>query len=164
MAEKKKLTLKTEKTWRLVFRILFALIAFVLPIVIISFKYKLITQFTGYKLSAIGLILCVVVLWRLKTRLMEWITSWEYSIMKYILIGFSRVYIFLIVLAILVMARQGLENLIFCIEWLCVCECLAYLVIYPLEQKHDYNVKRIIRGNERKEDYRDVIKELNGGN
>lgn len=164
MAEKKKLNLKTEKTWRFIFRLLFALIAFVLPIVIISFKYKLITQFTGYKLSAIGLILCVVVLWRLKTKLMEWISSWEYSIMKYVLIGFSRVYIFLIVLAILVMARQGLENLIFCIEWLCVCECLAYLVIYPLEQKHDYNVKRIIRGNERKEDYRDVIRELNGGN
>ena len=164
MSTSKQLNLKTEKTWRLIFRILFALVAFILPIIIISIKYKLITQFTGYKLSAVGLILCIVVLWRFKTRLMEWINSWEYSIMKYVLIGFSRVYIFLIVLAILIMARQGLENLIFCIEWICVCECIAYLIIYPLEQKHDYNVKRVIRGNERKEDYKEAIRELNGGN
>jgi len=164
MSTSKQLNLKTEKIWRLIFRILFALVAFILPIIIISIKYKLITQFTGYKLSAVGLILCIVVLWRFKTRLMEWINSWEYSIMKYVLIGFSRVYIFLIVLAILIMARQGLENLIFCIEWICVCECIAYLIIYPLEQKHDYNVKRVIRGNERKEDYKEAIRELNGGN
>lgn len=160
----KELNLTTEKRWRFIFRTLFALVAFILPIVIISIKYKLITQFTGYKLSAVGLILCVVVLWRFKTRLMEWINSWEYSIMKYVLIGFSKVYIFILVLAILILARQGLENLIFCIEWICVCECLAYLVIYPLEEKHDYNVKRVIRGNERKEDYKAAIKELSGGN
>jgi hypothetical protein len=158
----KNLDLKVEKRWRFIFRILFALVAFVLPVVIISIKYKLITKFTGYKLSAVGLILCIVVLWRFKTRLMEWINSWEYSIMKYILIGFSKVYIFLIVLAILIMARQGLENLIFCIEWICVCECIAYLIIYPLEEKHDYNVKRVIRGIERKEDYKEAIRELGG--
>lgn len=160
----KELNLTTEKRWRFIFRALFALVAFVLPIVIISIKYKLITQFTGYKLSAVGLILCVVVLWRFKSRLMEWINSWEYSIMKYVLIGFSKVYIFMLVLAILLLARQGLENLIFCIEWICVCECIAYLVIYPLEEKHDYNVKRVIRGNERKEDYKAAIKEMSGGN
>jgi hypothetical protein len=156
------LDLKVEKRWRFIFRALFALVAFVLPVVIISLKYKLITQFTGYKLSAVGLILCIVVLWRFKSRLMEWINSWEYSIMKYVLIGFSKVYIFLLVLAILVMARQGLENLIFCIEWICVCECIAYLIIYPLEEKHDYNVKRVIRGIERKEDYKEAIRELGG--
>lgn len=164
MAEKKKLDLKTAKIYRLISRIVFALIAFILPIVIVSTKYNLITEFTGYKLSAVGLILCIVILWRFKTRLMEWINTWEYSVMKYILIGFSRIYIFMIVLAILLMARQGLESLIFCIEWICLCECIAYLIIYPVEQKFDYEVKRIIRGNERKEDYRDVIKELNGGN
>lgn len=158
----KNLDLKVEKRWRFIFRTLFALVAFVLPVVIISLKYKLITQFTGYKLSAVGLILCIVVLWRFKSRLMEWINSWEYSIMKYVLIGFSKVYIFLLVLAILIMARQGLENLIFCIEWICVCECIAYLIIYPLEEKHDYNVKRVIRGIERKEDYKEAIRELGG--
>ena len=164
MAETKELSLKKEKSLRLIFRIVFAVVSFILPVLIVSFKYKLITQFTGYKLSAVGLILCIVVLWRFKSRLMEWINSWEYSILKYILIGFSKVYIFLIVLAILLMARQGLENLILCIEWICLCECVAYLVIYPLEEKHDYNVKRAIRGIERKEDYKEAIKEINGGN
>lgn len=156
--------LKQTKLIRLILRILFGVIAFALPVVIISTKYKLITQFTGYKLSAVGLILCVIVLWRFKTSLMNWINTWEYSVLKYILIGFSRVYIFALVLAILLVAKQGLDNIIFCIEWICVCESLAYLVIYPLEQKYDYQVKRIIRGIERKEDYKDAIKDLNGGN
>jgi hypothetical protein len=164
MAESKKLDLKTEKTKRLIFRILFAVVAFILPVVIISTKYKLITQFSGYKLSAMGLLLCVIILWRFKTRLMDWVNSWEYSLMKYILIGFSRVYIFLLVLAMLILAQQGLESLIFCIEWICLCECIAYLAIYPIEQHYDYRVKRIIRGNERKEDYKEAIRELNGGN
>ena len=164
MAETKELSLKKEKSLRLIFRLAFAVVSFILPVLIVSFKYKLITQFTGYKLSAVGLILCIVVLWRFKSRLLEWINSWEYSILKYILIGFSKIYIFLIVLAILLMARQGLENLIFCIEWICLCECIAYLVIYPLEEKHDYNVKRVLRGIERKEDYKEAIKEINGGN
>ena len=164
MGDTKKLDLKTEKLKRLIVRILFTIIAFVLPVIIIASRYKLISQFTGYKLSAVGLILCVVVLWRFKTNLMEWVNSWEYSIMKYIIIGFSRVYIFLLVLAVLQLAKQGIDNLVFCIEWICMCECIAYLVIYPLEQRYDYNVKRILRGNERKEDYKEAIRELSGGN
>lgn len=156
-------TLKQAKTKRFIFRVLFALVAFVLPIVIIGIKYKLITHFTGYKLSVVGLILCVIVVWRFKTRLMEWIASWEYSISKYILIGFSRIYIFIIVLAILGLAKTGLDKIIFCIEWLCVCEAIAYLILYPLEQKYDYQVKRIIRGIERKEDYKEAVKELKDG-
>ena len=164
MGDTKKLDLKTEKLKRFIVRILFTVIAFVLPVIIIASRYKLISQFTGYKLSAVGLILCVVVLWRFKTNLMEWVNSWEYSIMKYIIIGFSRVYIFLLVLAVLQLAKQGIDNLVFCIEWICMCECIAYLVIYPLEQRYDYNVKRILRGNERKEDYKEAIRELSGGN
>ena len=66
-------------------------------------------------------------------------------------------------LALLIMARKGIEDLIFCIEWISLCECIAYLIVYPLEEEHDYNVKRILRGIERKEDYREVIKELQGG-
>lgn len=155
--------LQTAKTKRLLSRSMFAIIAFILPVIIVSIKYKLITHFNGYKLSAVGLILCIVVIWRFKSKLMNWINSWEYSVMKYVLIGFSRVYLFIIVLTLLLMARQGLDTLIFCVEWICLCECIAYLLIYPLEQKCDYSVKRIIRGIERKEDYKEAIKELSGG-
>ena len=158
------LKLKKAKTYRLIYRILFALVAFILPLIIVSTKYSIVKEFSGYKLTAIGLILCIIVLWRFKSRLMDWVNSWEYSIMKYILIGFSRVYIFLIIVAILLMARQGLEKLIFCIEWICLCECISYLILYPLEQKFDYQVKRIIRGIERKQDYKEAIHEINGGN
>lgn len=161
--ENKKLNLKTEKLYRLLFRALFVLVAFILPIIIVSIKYKLFTQFNGFKLSVVGLLLCIIILWRFKTQVMEWVQSWEYSIMKYIIVGISRVYIFILTLVILLLARKGLENLIFCIEWVCLCECISYLILYPLEQKHDFNVKRIIRGNERKEDYIEALKETQGG-
>lgn len=164
MEEKKKPNLKAEKTYRLIYRILFVLVSVVIPIVIVAYKYKLITEYTGYKLSLVGAVLCITLIWNFKKRLLDWITSWEYSIMKYILLGFSRVYIFIIMLIILIMARQGIESLIFCVEWISLCECIAYLVIYPLEERHDYKVKRILRGIERKEDYKEAIKELEGGN
>ena len=164
MAEDKKLNLKKEKCWRLIFRILFVLIAIVSPIIIVSLKYKLITECTGYKLSLVGAVLCIVVVWNSRKRLFDWIYTWEYSVMKYILIGFSRVYIFIIMLVLLNMAKKGIEDLTFCIEWISLCECVAYLIIYPLEERHDHNVKRILRGIERKEDYKEAIKELQGGN
>ena len=154
--------LTKEKNFRLFYRILFALAAFVAPLIIVSIKYNLITEFNGYKLSAVGLILCIIILWCFKNKLVEWISNWEYSIMKYILLGFSKVYIFIIILAVLVLAEQEIANLKFCIEWVCVCEAVAYLIFLPLEQSHDYKVKRIIRGNERKEDYKSAIKELEG--
>lgn len=163
MNETKKLNLKTEKLWRLLFRSLFVLVAVILPITIVSIKYKLITEFTGYKLSIVGAVLCILIVWYFKKQLLTWITTWEYSIMKHILLGISKVYIFIIILAVLLMARKGIEDLIFCIEWIALCECIAYLIIFPLEEKHDYNVKRILRGIERKEDYKEAIKELNGG-
>ena len=164
MSQSKKETLKKEKNLRLFYRLLFILVSIVAPVWIVSTKYKLISEFSGYKLSIIGLLLCVIILWRVKHKIMEWVNSWEYTISKYIILGFSRVYLFILVLAILLLARQGLDNLIFCIEWVCLLECLAYLIIYPIEQRHDYNVKRIIRGIERKEDYKEAINELNGGN
>lgn len=162
MADNKRLDLKTEKLYRFIFRVLFTLVSVVIPIVIISFRYKVFSEFSGYKLSVIGIILCVIIVWHFKNQLLEWINTWEYSIMKYILLGFSKVYIFILMLVLLLMARQGIEDLIFCIEWISLCECISYLVIYPLQEKHDYNVKRILRGIERKEDYRDVINELGG--
>lgn len=155
-------SLKKAKGLRLLFRSLFALIAFILPCIIVAFKYKLITEYSGYKLSVVGVILIIVLIWRFKDMLLKWIASWEYSIMKYILLGFSKVAVFILVLTILLMARTGLENLIFCIEWICVCECIAYLGIYPVEEKYDNDVKRILRGIERKEDYKEAIQELGG--
>lgn len=154
--------LQKAKRLRLLFRSLFALFAFFLPCLIISFKYKLITEFTGYKLSVVAVILLIIFIWRFKEKLLEWIKSWEYSIMKYILLGLSKVAIFILTLTILLLARTGLENLIFCIEWICLCECIAYLIIYPFEEKFDNQVKRILRGIERKDDYKEAINELGG--
>lgn len=152
--------LKKAKTLRLLFRALFALIAFITPIIIVAIKFELITKFTGYKLSVIGLFTLILIVWRFKKRLGEWINSWEYSILKYILIGFSRVYLFIFAIILLGIAQKGLTNILFCFEWIAVCEVLSYMVIYPLEEKYDHQVKRILRGIERKSDYKEAIREL----
>lgn len=156
------LSLSKEKKLRLLYRILFALIAFVAPLVFVCLKFEVFTktETTKYKISAVFLIMLVIILWRFKKRLYDWVISWEYSILKYILIGFSRVYLFIIALAILYLSSIGLESVIFCLEWICLCECIAYLIIYPLEMRHDNNIKRLIRKLERKEDYKEAIKEL----
>lgn len=154
--------LQKAKRFRLLFRSLFALFAFFLPGLIISTKYKLITEFTGYKLSIVAIVLLIIFIWRFKEKLLEWIKSWEYSIIKYILLGLSKVAAFILILTVLLLARTGLENLIFCIEWICLFECIAYLIIYPFEEKFDTEVKRILRGIERKEDYKEAISELGG--
>lgn len=156
------LSLAKEKKLRLMYRILFALIAFVAPLVLVCIKFEVFTKATGYKISAIFILMLVIVLWRFKKRLYDWVISWEYSILKYILIGFSRVYLFILMLILLVLVKQGLDTITFCLEWICTCECIAYLIIYPLEMRHDNNIKRLLRKAERKEDYKEAIKELNG--
>ena len=162
--EKKELTLKECKLYRLILRVAFALIAFVIPMIIIGFKFHIFSHSTMEKWSIAGITLLLVVGWRFKKRLHEWITSWEdQNIFKHILIGFGRVWPFLLVVILLVVihfsAYQLINDILFCLEWTCALECVAYLILYPMEMKMDYKVKRMIRKQERIEDYQDAIKE-----
>lgn len=155
-----KANLTKEKRLRFLFRFLFTLVAFVFPILMISFKFEIFTQFNGFKLTAMGLLLLVITLWRFKNKLMEWINSWEYSVMKYILIGFSRCYIFILIVAVLLLAKQGIESLIFVCEWISVAEIIAYTIIYPLEQKYDFLIKRELRKQETRETNAELLEQL----
>ena len=49
---------------------------------------------------------------------------------------------------------------LFCLEWTCVCELVAYLFVYPMEMRFDWLVKRMIRKEERKADYKEAIREM----
>lgn len=168
MAETKTETSLTEtqqavskaKKLRLLFRCIFALVGFIAPLVIIGFKFKLFSESsgTGYKLSVMFIVALIIAVWRFKKRIMDWINEWEYSILKYILIGFSRVYVFILVVVIILLARNGLENLIFVLEWLCICECAAYLLVYPVEQYYNSQVLRLTRKDEREADYVSAMK------
>lgn len=155
-----KANLKKEYRLRFLFRFLFTLVSFVFPAIIIGIKFDIINNFSGIKLSIMGLLLLVITLWRFKNKLMEWINSWEYSIMKYILIGFSRCYIFILIAVVLTLAQHGLDNLIFICEWVSVAEIVAYTILYPLEQKYDFLIKRELRKQETRETNTELLEQL----
>lgn len=159
------MTLKKAKIYRFLLRFLFVSIAFIVPIVIICIKFDIFYKASPQKISILGLLLILLISWRFKKKLGEWITSWENSnIFKHIIIGISKVWPFLLLVAILFLIKYSavkiLDDILFCLEWAALCELFAYLVLYPIEMKMDYIVKRMVRKQERTTDYKDAIKEM----
>ena len=58
----KKVDIKVAKRNRLILRILFCLVDFVVPIVLIGIKFKLFTEFNGIKLTIMGVMVLLLVL------------------------------------------------------------------------------------------------------
>ncbi len=161
----KEITLEKAKLYRLISRIAFTAIGFVLPMVIVAVKFKIFTAYTNTKISIMGIILLLIIAWRFKKKLFEWINSWENSnVLKWILIGLGRVWPFLLVVVLIAVihwsATRIIGDALFCLEWVCACELFCYLIIYPFEMKMDYLVKRMTQKNERKEDYKEAIREM----
>jgi hypothetical protein len=161
----KQYTLEQAKKYRLLLRIAFAIVAFIIPIIITVTKFDILTKANTTKVSILGILILVLIAWRFKNKIGTWIDSWENSnIFKHILIGISKIWVFLLILIILYMVNSNttktLSNLIFCIEWISVCEAFSYMAIYPLEMKFSYIIERNIRKQERKEDYKEAIKEM----
>lgn len=162
---KKQYTLEQAKKYRLILRIAFAIVSFIVPLVIILIKFEIFTKATTTKVSILGILMLVLVAWRFKNKIGTWINSWENSnIFKHILIGISKIWVFILMLIILYIVKNDitktLSDLIFCIEWISVCEAFSYMVLYPLEMKFSHIIERNIRKQERKEDYKEAIKEL----
>ena len=151
--------IKLAKQNRLWLRILFCLVDFVAPILIIGMKYKLFTNFNGVKLTLIGVILLLLVLFRFRAKLLAWINSWEYSTFKYILLGLNKIFIFVLVWVVAMLAEAHIGNLAFCLGWIALCSAIAYLAINPFIEKYDYIVKREIRKEETKEALRELQQE-----
>ena len=151
--------IKLAKQNRLWLRILFCLVDFVAPILIIGMKYKLFTNFNGIKITLIGAILLLLVLFRFRSKLLSWINSWEYSTFKYILLGLNKIFIFILVWVVAMLAEAHIGNLAFCLGWIALCSAIAYLAINPFIEKYDYIVKREIRKEETKEALRELQQE-----
>jgi len=154
-----KIDITTAKRYRLILRILFCLVDFVLPIVIIGLKYKFFTQFNGIKLTLMGTIIALLVLFRFRAKLLAWVNNWEYSVMKYIILGINKIFIFLLIWFIAMLAEAHIGNLAFCLGWIALCSAIAYLVINPFIEKYDYIVKKEIRKAETKEALRELQEE-----
>ena len=142
------------KIYRIFFTILIILALIVT--ILIGMKYKLFTQFNGIKLTFIGIILLLLVLFKFRKRILDWINTWEYSIWKYIILGLNKIFIFLLIWVIALLAEAQIGNLAFCLGWIAVCSAIAYLAINPFIEKYDYIVKKEIRKSETKE----ALKEL----
>ena len=155
----KKVDIKQAKLYRLILRILFCLVDFVIPIVFIGIKYKLFTQFNGIKLTLIGMILLLLIVFRFRAKLLAWINNWEYSIWKHILLGINKIFVFILIWVIAMLAEAQIGNLAFCLGWIAVCSAIAYLAINPFIEKYDYIVKREIRKAETKEAIRELQEE-----
>ena len=155
----KKIDIKEAKMRRLILRILFCLVDFVIPIVFVGIKYKLFTQFNGIKLTMMGMILLLLVLFRFRAKLLAWVNNWEYSIMKYIILGINKIFVFLLIWVIAMLAEAQIGNLAFCLGWIAVCSAIAYLAINPFIEKYDYIVKKEIRKAETKEAIRELQEE-----
>lgn len=155
----KKIDIKQAKLYRLILRILFCLVDFVIPIVFIGIKYKLFTQFNGIKLTMMGMILLLLVVFRFRAKLLAWVNNWEYSIWKYIILGINKIFVFLLIWVIAMLAEAQIGNLAFCLGWIAVCSAIAYLAINPFIEKYDYIVKKEIRKSETKEALRELKEE-----
>lgn len=155
----KKIDIKQAKLYRLILRILFCLVDFVIPIVFIGIKYKLFTQFNGIKLTIMGMILLLLVVFRFRAKLLAWVNNWEYSIWKYIILGINKIFVFLLIWVIAMLAEAQIGNLAFCLGWIAVCSAIAYLAINPFIEKYDYIVKKEIRKSETKEALRELKEE-----
>ena len=166
---KKEITLDGAKRYRLFCRLGFALVAWIIPLAITLAKFDLFRQNAAVKIGFLGLLIVLLIGWRMKDKIVEWINSWENSNMfKHILIGFGKVFPFALMVIILGLckasvaeATKPVDDMLFCLEWTALCELVAYVGIYPFEMKFDYIVNRMIRKNERVCDYKEAIKEMN---
>lgn len=155
----KKIDIKEAKRNRLILRILFCLVDFVIPIVFIGIKYKLFTEFNGFKITFLGIILLLLLAFRFRAKILSWVNSWEYSIWKYIILGINKIFVFLLIWVIAMLAEAQIGNLAFCLGWIAVCSAVAYLAINPFIEKYDYIVKKEIRKSETKEALRELKEE-----
>ena len=143
--------IKKDKRMRFLMRLLFVLFGFIAPIVVIELKYDLFTDFNRWKLSVVGMLVLVSVIYRFKKRLLEWLNEWEYSVFKYVLLGFSKIALFVVIVVVAHMAQREATNVVFVLDWYLVFNAIAYLICLPIEEHYDYFVKREIRKQEMRE-------------
>lgn len=143
--------LKYDKRMRMWARILFFVITLLTPIVMISYKYDYYRSVNGYSITFTGIIMIVIIFQRFRVELIEWINQWEYSAFKHILLGLNRVIVPIFIYAIVLLAKRGVEDLMFVVEWVTLTTIIGYLIVLPIEKHYDFHVKRELRKKEMRE-------------
>lgn len=179
-----KANVKKEKRLRLLYRVIFFLMTLVTPCVIWGCNYQFMSTRTITKVSIMFLLVTYVLCRRFKDELKNWVSSWEYSSLKYILLGIGKNIWYIIVLAMCVYLSyklpkwlaltqeqlnallKTLQKFLICLSATALCQLVGYIVIAPLERKYDFLIKRELRKQEVREtnaeqleDIRQIIKE-----
>jgi len=117
-----------------------------------GFKFDFLTfKEAEVKVSGLFLIVAVMLLFQFKKEVHQWIESWEFSLLKVVLLGIAKVWAFILALGIIALARYGINNIEFIVGWIAIPQIIAYLFIKPFAEKADYLVKKEIRKSEIKE-------------
>jgi len=176
--------IKKEKRLRLFYRILFFCVVLVVPCVIWACNYQFMQTRTYTKISIMFILVAYVLCRRFKEEIKNWINSWEYSSLKYILLGIGKNFwsIIVIILCIILSFKlpkwfgfakdqldvllKTLQKFLICLSATAACQIIGYIIILPLEAKYDFLIKRELRKQEIREanaeqleDLREIIKE-----
>lgn len=143
--------IKKDKLIRFIMRCLFVVFAFIAPVVLVSLRYEIVSEYSGWKISIVGMIVLISIIYRFKNRVLQWINSWEYSVLKHILLGFSKIALFAVLVGIAHIAKREASSVVFVLDWYLVLNVIAYIVILPIEEHYDYFIKREIRKTELRE-------------
>ena len=179
-----KANVKKEKRLRLLYRVIFFLVTLVTPCVIWGCNYQFMQTKTITKVSIMFLLVTYVLCRRFKDELKSWVNSWEYSSLKYILLGIGKNiwYIIVLVLCFVLAVKlpnwfnlakeqmdillKTLQKFLICLSATCACQLVGYIIVIPLERKYDFLIKRELRKQEAREtnaeqleDIRAIIKE-----
>jgi hypothetical protein len=137
--------IKKFKTLRFGFRLLFFFVAYGIPGYVFIDRYKLYEEVTGYKVGVMGIVGLALLAFNFKKEIWAWVNNWEFSIMKMVLIGTSKVWVFIFAYVLLRLAADQLVELTYIVGWIGATEIVAYLGVKPIVDYYDHHVKREIR-------------------
>lgn len=137
--------IKKFKRLRFGFRLLFFFVAYVIPGYVFIDRYKLYEEVTGYKVGVMGLVGLALLAFNFQKEIWAWVNNWEFSIMKMVLLGLGKIWIFIFAYGLLKLAAMQIDELTYIVGWIGATEIVAYLAIKPVADHYDYQVKREIR-------------------
>jgi hypothetical protein len=148
---------KRHRFW---LRLLFVAVAYIVPLTILAFRFDFFEmREAGLKISGTFIILSTLLLFQFKKELYTWIESWEFSLTKIVLLGFAKVWAFLLAIGLIAVARFGINNIEFIVGWIGFPQIVAYLFIKPFAERADHFVKRELR----KAEVREALREDRAG-
>lgn len=128
------------------------MVAYFVPLAILSYRFDFFQMKEAeVKISGTFIIISILLLFQFKKELHTWIESWEFSLTKIFLLGFAKVWAFLLAIGLIAVARFGIDNIEFIVGWIGFPQIVAYLTIKPFSERADHFVKRELRKLEIKE-------------